>query len=311
VKKQPGHKKNTPYRIKQNANLAKLASAQHKEKLLKQFPNIICLSDAVHDLHHSETHVVAIYISDDHAQGIPEKLTVKTLTGKDKEIATEIISGIGNGRLHFDQKTGILNDDWVASICCMIKLPEQTGTAIITSGHLYTKGYSDKANGWLSGEEIKQVMTDQNETIGHWHFLQINTEQDLAVIKLNASNNDPDFIKFGGKGFYKVTDKDVKKEKVTLVSKINGLREGTILDYNCVWPVPYYNETQYKNNVILIGSIDSRGNSTTLSAEGDSGGCVYHSSSKKLVGIILGGDAKYTWVLPIKETFDYWKLTLL
>ncbi|HWY11705.1 MAG TPA: hypothetical protein VN026_10290 [Bacteroidia bacterium] len=304
-------KKNSKYKITQNATLAKLTVKQYQKKLMKKFSNIICISDAVHDLDHHQTHIVAIYITDGNISGLPEKLLVKMPNGKTKEIPTEIIKDVGNGKLHFNQSDGILNDTWIGSICCMIQMPDKKTTGIITAGHVYTKGYSNLNNGWLSTEDAKNVNLDNNTSVGNWSFLMLNTLQDLAVIKLSQPNNDASFVKFSANGYYKVTDGDVKKEKVTLISKINGIREGFVLDYNCAWPVPYYNGTQVKNNVILVGSVNERGDSSTLSAEGDSGGCVYHTITGKMVGIILGGDKKYTWVLPIKDTLDYWEFTII
>ena len=117
-------------------------------------------------------------------------------------------------------------------------------------------------------------------------------------------------MRFGATGYYDISDHSIKKEVVTLISNESGKRDGYLLDHNTTWPIDYSDGKQYKSNIILIGSDPIRNDSKTLSKKGDSGGLVFHKESGKLVGTILGGNKKYTWVLPVKETLEKFRLTL-
>ncbi|MFX6036218.1 hypothetical protein ABTE74_22795, partial [Acinetobacter baumannii] len=57
-------------------------------------------------------------------------------------------------------------------------------------------------------------------------------------------------------------------------------------------------------NIISIGSTNDRTTSQSVSVGGDSGSCVYHKASGKLIGLLLGGNNKFTFVLPIQETLN-------
>ena len=54
---------------------------------MTKFPNIISVSDAVHDMDQKETHVITIYLEDSDTSGIPDKLEVKMHNGNTKTIA--------------------------------------------------------------------------------------------------------------------------------------------------------------------------------------------------------------------------------
>ena len=294
------------------SDIARLAITQNEQYLKAKFPNILSISDAVNDINNEETHIIVIYLRDNNDESLPKKLEVKMPDNSIKLISTEVIKGVGKGKIHFAQydnlQMDIDNIKIYGSFCCMVKTPNNE-SALVTAAHIYSNGFSNITNGWLTGAQKAVKIKDEN--IGTWMFALITQNQDIGLIKLNDFKEDPEFLKFGTTGIYEIKDKDVKNEKVTLVSGIKGKREGYILDYNTSWEVPYNDYAPIKTGIILIGSVNNRQDSVTLSEKGDSGGCVYHTESKKLVGLILGGNEKYTWVLPVKETFDYWELKLI
>jgi hypothetical protein len=285
-----------------NAEIAKLALVQNEQYLKVKFPNILSVSDAVHDLDQSESHVIALYLKDNNTVGIPDRLEVKMPDGKTNTISTEIVKGVGSGKINISQKDEIRNGGSNGSICCIVETDDGS-QMVVTAGHVFSKGESINYGGKLSG--INQTDAKiKNITIGNWFFQIINFKSDVALASIINYTPDTDCKSFAGKSHYSVSDCDIKKTKVKLVSTVSGVREGFILDYNIAWDIEYNNEILQKNKIILIGSTSERNDSHTLSQRGDSGGCVYELNSEDLVGIILGGNERFTWVLSLEEVFN-------
>lgn len=295
-----------------HADIAKLAIEQNQEYLKLKFPNIISISDAVHDMNKKETHVIAIYVEDSNTKGIPDTLEVKLTDGNIRTIATEIISDVGSGGLQCSQNDKIktYNGDVAGSFCCLAKYKDKN--LLVTAGHILSGLKSYNLGGWLYGDDSKDVLLNDNKKIGKWIFQQITDEQDIAFIELTDIHLNNDKLKrFANTGYYNVSDDSIKNEVVTLISNVGGEREGYLLDYNTVWSVPYDNETRLKWNIIIIGDSIVRNDSQSLSEKGDSGGLVFHKRTKKLIGLILGGNNKYTWVLPVQKTLEENELKLI
>lgn len=292
-----------------NANIATLAVAQNQQSLKVKFPNILSVSDAVNDLASTETHVVAIYLKDNNTAGIPDKLQINMPDGSVKTISTEIIKNLGVGKLQVSQQSEIETSDDLSkgSVCCVVDT-NLGFNAAVTAGHVYSKDASTNCGGVLP-PSLQTVVKINEQPIGTWFFQVIDYKNDVALIKFAGANNDPQYVSL--KGYYEVSDNDVKKTAVTLVSKSSGRRTGYILDYYVSISVPYADALLTKNNIVLIGNTTNRDSSITLSKGGDSGGCVYEPASMKLIGIILGGDDKFTWVLPLEEIFNQNDLKLL
>jgi hypothetical protein len=294
-----------------NADIAKLAVKQNEQYLKVKFPNIASISDAVHDLNNTESHVIALYLKDNNTMGIPDKLEVKMPDGTIRTIATEVNKAVGTGTIQVNQMDHIITNDnsESGSVCCIVKLPGGN-EAIVTAGHVYSRGLPVNAGGFLNPQE-NVVLNDA--IIGKWLFQLITSTEDIALIQFTGNNNDPGYKKFSDSGFYSVSQTDVKTNtpNVTLISNISGKRDAFLLDYNTAWDVPYKGEIKLKSNIILVGSTNNRDSSQPVSKPGDSGGCVYHKDSGKFIGLILGRNDKYTWVLPLKETFDFWDFSLV
>ncbi len=133
-----------------NDDIAKFAVLQNEVYLKLKFPNIISVSDAVHDMNHIDTHVIAIYLSDNKKLDIPNELEVKMPDDTIKIIATEIIENAGSGKLHFNQEESINTHGGTASgsFCCMVKTSDGE-FALVSSGHVHSNGYYNIPNGWL------------------------------------------------------------------------------------------------------------------------------------------------------------------
>jgi len=295
-----------------NAEIAKLAVEQNKHFLKAKFPNIVSVSDAVHDLSSTESHVVALYLKDNNTVGIPDKLEVKMPGGVIKTIATEIIKGVGTGKIQINQTDEIRNGESYGSVCCIIET-DDGNKKVVTAGHVYSKGDSTNYHGELSLKEQSPAQINKS-VIGNWFFQMINSKTDVALSSIDHWQEDSKCISFKNKEHYEVKDSDVaKRTRVIMISNINRPkeREAFILDYNTEWDVEYDDKTLAKNKIIVIGAKSDRGDSVSVSSKGDSGGCVYEPTTGNLVGLILGGNEKFTWVLSLKEVFEEFNYKLI
>lgn len=304
-----------------NADIAKLAVAQNEQFLKAKFPNILCVSDAVHDLNSAESHIIALYLKDNNTMGIPDKLEVKMPGEINKTIATEIIKGAGEGRLQFGQGDGIvdINNSYsppesVGSICCAVKsVNDSNFIGIITSAHIYTHGNFDDTNNTVLNTATQRDVFVNGNIIGKWFYKQMLDNQDLIIATLNDKESINQLKKFDDQ-YYPISDSDVKSHstKVIILSRENKRTEAFILDYNIGYPFRYENGTFYKKDIILIGNVPDRNISKPVSEKGDSGSCVFISSidivtkkeTNKMVGILLGANENFTFVLPIQSTLS-------
>jgi len=294
-----------------NADIAKLAVIQNEQFLKAKFPNIVSVSDAVRDLNNSESHVIALYLKDNNTVGIPDRLEVKMPDEIVKTIATEIIKGVSEGRIQFgngDSIADISNSfsppKFEGSICCAVKsVNNKDFIGIITSAHIYTHGdYNENNNTVLNSSMQRDVFVNDN-IVGKWFYKQMLDNQDLIIVKLNDSIPIDHLIKFKNQ-YHIVTDADIKNEKtkVTVFSRNNKKTEAFILDYNIGYPFRYSNGSFYKRDIILIGNVPDREKSKPVSEPGDSGSCVFISNTNEMVGILLGANENFTFVLPIQST---------
>jgi len=301
-----------------NAEIAKLALAQNEQFLKVKFPNILSISDAVHDLNQIETHVIALYLKDNNTVGIPDKLEVKMPDGSVKTIATEIVKNVGVGKIHYSQlHTEISNSerpDYVGSICCAVKSSSSGNLiGVLSSAHIYTYGnYDDNYNGLLNSYQQKPIKLNGIE-VGKWYLKIMNHNQDLGVIGLNENQQmDADYKKFNNT-YHVVTDKDIRSAKpnATIILKNGTQKDAYIIDYNIGLDIYYDNGPSYKKDIILLGSSPVREKSITLTEGGNSGSCVYHKESNAIIGMLLGGNDKFSFVLPIQQTLNSFNLEVI
>lgn len=313
----------TPNREKSNLNysnaeVAKLAVAQNEQYLKSTFSNILSISDTVDDLNSKETHLIAIYLKDSNTSGIPTALEVKMSDGTRTSIQTEIIRNLGKAKIQYSQlNSNIAREDdleYTGSVCCGVKsTTNKNFKGVLTSAHIYSKGkFDDEYNGALNPADQTKVCLN-NDIAGKWYAKVLNHSQDLAIAKLQSGQKeDTNYMEFNNQ-YYNITDSDVKTftENVTMLSANDKTTTAFVVDYNVGLDIYYDDGPSYKRNIILISSTNDRETSTPVSEAGYSGSCVYHTKSKKLIGMLLGSNEKFSLVLPIEETLKSFNLNTI
>jgi len=300
------------------AEIARRAVEQHEERLRMKFPNIKTVSDAVHDLNQKESHVIAIYLKDNNTKNIPEKLDVRMPDGTIKTLSTEMVLRVGTATIQFSQPDSEVSNDidpvYPGSICCAVRsTTDPKFFGVVTSAHIITHGVYDESYNDIQNPPIPtNVLLDGNKA-GTWFYKLLSYNQDLAVIKLDDGQELSENYKYFSNQYYTVSGIDVKPQQpnVTIISKNNRIRDAYILDYGKGTDVIYDGVKVYKKNIIFIGSTNDRQNSHPVSQGGDSGSCVFKRGTDQLIGMLLGCDEKFTFVLPIDKTLQSQNLITL
>lgn len=290
-------------------DLAKLAISQHEQLLKAKFPNIASISDAVHDLKGAVSHVVAIYLKDNNTAGLPTQLEVTMPDNTKQSIDTEVIRSVGTGSIQVDQRKDSVSDagsiTYQGSVCCLVKSATNPNfIGLVTSGHVYSNGNYVNRNGILA-EDNRGMSRLNGQNAGPWYLQIIDSSQDIAVADISGMAEPTEgYIQV--KDYHEVTDKDVGTPlpNVTLIAKSHKA-DAFIIDYNVAFDIDYSDVADKRvNNIILIGTDKVRESSKPVSGPGDSGCCIVEKATGRLVGILLGGNDKYSFVLPIKKTLE-------
>lgn len=299
----------------QIAELAsELAVAQNCHNLHAIYENIQTIT---HNKSEDGSYKVSIFLNDNHIEDIPSELKANFPNGTELMVPTKIIAHSGPAIPHYGQATDEISDskhkNEVASFCCIAYSLINSGfKGIVTAGHNFTEGEFDSFNGYQLGNDKRDVYIN-NEIKGKLYYQRMSLFEDLAIVevtdKLELTNN---YISFSD--YYELTDKDLRTDmpNISIASRKNDKRIGSnvrnafVLYRNVPYDIKYNAQTIRMQNVILIGSANNDSDVKEVSLEGDSGSCVYISinGTNKLIGILVGGNGKFSFVLPIKLILD-------
>lgn len=303
------------------SELSRLATIQNRDELLAKHPNIECVSNTLKD----GKSVVTIYVRDSETGAIPTEVTATLKNGSVIRVPTEVIPGAGEGTPHIGearlndavgQATDELSDsyspNYYGSVCCLVgSTTNPNFKGLVTSGHVFTYGDFRDYGGVLGQDQTREGLLNGMPST-RLFFQQMKFNQDLAITELTDKAQIPnDYLSFAG-GFYEVSESDLHTENpnITIASRQNHIRAAYILDFDVSFEIKYFNTPRYIRNIILIGSTRDRATSQTVSSGGDSGSCVYHTESGKLIGMLLGGNAKFSFVLPLQDTLHSFNFKL-
>lgn len=291
--------------------LARLAVNQNRDELMARYPNIESVSDTLKD----GNSTVTLYLSDHDSTAIPKEVSATLKNGSVIKVPTEVITGSGKGIPHVGQAGDELSDSnsptYYGSVCCLVSSvtnPDFKG--LVTSGHVFTYGDFRDYGGVLRDTQRRQALLNGNPS-AQLFFQQMKFNQDLAIAELTDQASLPaNYLSF--KGFYRVSESDLQaaSPNITIASRGNKVRDAYILDFNVSFEIGYFNSPRYMRNIILIGSTNDRATSRTVSGGGDSGSCVYHKETGRLIGMLMGGNTKFSFVLPLEDTLNAFNFKL-
>ncbi len=299
--------------------IAQIAKVQNETNLQTKFPNITSISDTLSD---GESCVI-LYLEDNNQKGLPEYVMAEINESTKIKVKTEIVSNAPAAKIHlgqaYDEISDASNPKGYGSFCTLLTNSDNPDYKFLaTAGHNFTKGKFKSMGGFVYGDDQKDVLLN-GQKIGSLFYQRMHFTQDLAIVKLDSNsgllNN---YISFKN-GFKELTVDDVapKRPNVTIASRKNDKRIGSnvrdayILDINTPFDIMYNGENRRFLNVILLGNTNIRDESKEVSMRGDSGSCVYCNKTQKLIGILVGGNGKFSFVLPLKDLFELYNFKLI
>ncbi|MCI4443907.1 MAG: hypothetical protein JHC39_10455 [Lentimicrobium sp.] len=294
--------------------IAQLAKVQNEGRLYSSFINIQSVSDTLKN----GKSCLTLYVNDDNIKGFPSFVNAQLNETWSVKVQTEIISNSGAAIIHIGQASDELSDSnnpkGFGSICCLLESTDNPSLKfIVTAGHNFTEGNFKSMGGFVFDNDQRDVLIN-SAVRGKLFYQRMHFTQDLAIVLITDSSNlMKNYISFEA-GYYELSVKDIKTDtpNVTIASRINEQRTGPnirnafILDHNIPFDVMYNGEKIRMQNVILIGDSNDPQKSKEISMRGDSGSCVFHKDkdTNQLVGILIGGNGQFSFVLPIKEILE-------
>ena len=315
---QPPLKSNEQIQISK-IGIAQIAKVQNENRLYSLFPNIISVSDTLNN----GDSCLTLYLDDNNDKGIPKFVVAEINENIKVQVQTEIITDSPPATTHIGQATDELSDSYnqkgFASFCALLTNDDNPGLKFIaTAGHNFTGGNFDSMGGFVYDNEQRSVLINGMEK-GNLFYQRMNFTQDLAIVKLvDTSDLMNNYISFSN-GFKELNISDVRTQtpNITIASRKNADRNGSnirdayILDINVQFEIFYNGEKKRFINVILIGDSNIKDKSKEVSMRGDSGSCVFCNKTRKLIGILVGGNGRFSFVLSIKDVLDNYNFKLI
>ena len=282
--------------------LAELAVEQNETQLRSMYRNI----DTVSDTLKNGSACVSIYFHGSAPGSLPKEVPVKKRDGNIVKVPTEIIAEIGTASAQIDQSVDdVTGTDHNApgSICCLVRSDVDPGfRGLVTAGHVFTGGAFDDYSGPVD-EKRAQAAFISGTRKGKLLYQRMKSDRDIAVVGLSdLTNIDNGYVEV--EDHYNVAMSDLNDPtKVTVLSKGGKTREAFILDYGISTDLRYGKDSWLMRNVILIGSDRDRTQSRTVSTSGDSGSPVL-VDGRMLVGMLIGGNDRFSFVLPMRDALE-------
>lgn len=304
---QPGTKKSSDkaQKLKSDYQKGLLAIEQNRSELTARFPNIITMAIGVMADAKNNAVCVDIFICEGDISKIPKRLKVSYGKNKTGYIRTEVIDNklqgkshaiqIGSGTAIFNKRTPGL----FGTVGCNLKNQNGITKYFITCNHVLNgDNFYDT---FQKGDIIQIKKSGIKSDIGKWHFGKMNEQLDLAVCEY-LSNPATTISK---EAFvYEGLDKDPAM-MLSMAVKVNGknraIYHGYIVNPVIDFEIKYANKNVILKNVILVSASLAPINYKSLTEGGDSGALVLTESGDSIIGIVVGGDSKFTCIIPFNK----------
>jgi hypothetical protein len=283
-------------------DIARLAIAQNDERLRGKYANIYLLLPAFYIQHGRREPCVDICIRDGNGGSLPHHLAIEFPDHREGSVRTRVIPNFKNAKPHTGRGATIVNDqstDYMGTLGCVVTDSSSSSYAL-TCNHVLTDG-SFESPGSI-GDQADELAGGGTQRIGAWAAGIMNGQVDAALIKLDAG------VPVQPNGLsttvYPASDNDSGVTGVALTGALSGQVAGYIIHVNQPFDIDYTNQSVNMTGLISLSRDVHSNNFTTLTQEGDSGSAVYHAVNKQLVGIVVGGNAQFTFVIPMQQVLS-------
>lgn len=292
--------------------LAKICLEQNKEKI-ELLPGVINYFIGISSDPSKRIPVIKIDSSLASGGNYPSELSGKLDSGKTFKVRVEVVYGLGQPKIHFGGGNNICNTQSAnieGTICCGVQKNDKN--YFLTCAHVLNGGLStvDKENteGWfIDIIQDDSISADMNyDAIGSWKYGVINTSLDIALVETDV---EIDSINKGNpaSSIYKP---EMNHQEI-FVNGNKNQQLGYVVGY--LWKeIDFeYNGSTLKHNGLIMVSANKSAYPAAITEPGDSGSLVYLTSDKTPLGMVLGGNDQYTYVIPMQTILTVTKTNLI
>jgi hypothetical protein len=151
------------------------------------------------------------------------------------------------------------------------------------------------------------ILDKDKRKIGNLYWGVFSDMMDCALVKLESKSKVMNEVHDIGKhyGDYLMDDENDQGMEVQLFGRTSQLQKGEIESTSCKQKIKYTGKNgKFKKE--LFDLIQT----SKISAKGDSGAAVL-TKNKKIIGILVASDNKYSYIIKIKYILNYFKLKIV
>jgi hypothetical protein len=279
-------------------DIAKTAKIQNADALSKTDGYIDCIADVITNEIGQTEPVLYVTLKGKVLPGFPEQKEVYL----DKNITIKInvkpIQDLGIATLHIKNADSIgpFSDKDTGTVCCLVVNQDDIAKQfILTCGHVVT---DDELLNLDEQNSINSVFIKGND-IGYVNKCIMGDGNDFALIAPKDSSN---LITSGFNTFPKQLQDEDRGKFVKIMSN-TGQKTGYIsfLGFSQSFDLKNKKTLDF-NNLIAISKTSDINNFETVTVPGDSGSAVLIGNI--LVGMIVGGDKRFSYAVPVYDFFN-------
>ena len=226
----------------------------------------------------------------------------KLESGKIFTVSVETLYGFEMPVIHLESGDSLCSSNFAdrpGTACCNVT---KNGVKyILTCAHVLTGGaptiVPDNENGWITNPIPDDTLSEENNfhPVGSWSFGLISNELDVALVQteldiesaVNIKNTPPVYeLGLNGKEVF------VNGKMNRVKGFVSGFSEkGIGFQYN--------GDTVVLKNLILLSKNRLALTTGLLTEGGDSGAMVYLLNDKTALGMVVGGNSHFTYIMPM------------
>lgn len=292
--------------------LAKICLEQNKEKI-ELLPGVINYFIGMSSDPSKRRPVIMINSSLASGGNYPSSLPGKLDSGKTFSVPVEVIYGFDIPEVHFGGGNSICNSATAqvsGTICCGVQKNDKN--YFLTCAHVLTGGLGtidkDNADGWFTDAWQNDAKSSdiQFKPVGSWSYGIISSSLDIALVETGI---EIDPIKKGNP-VLAVYRPEMNHFEVF----VNGNRNqklGYVVGYLQKEIDFKYNGSIIKHSGLIMISGNKSAYPTAITEPGDSGALVYFTADSTPLGMVVGGNNQYTYIIPMQAILTVTKTNLI
>lgn len=281
-------------------------AVEQNYRAMQRKPGFVDMHVALSSNPHTPELICAVIFSRFNKAGkYPSYLKVKLPSGKMQRVNVEVITSFGTPKAHASDGDGVCGQNsayFKGTICGAVKdIATNSRKFYLTCSHVLSGGDAVNKNGEIAVEEQEQVLNASTnfEPIGKWSYGLLTDQLDAALIDASdyetpAPNSfSAEVVPFGISliGQIVFINGAMNKEKGFIVGQSNA---PVAFEYN--------NQIHSISNLIKISRYQYVQQS--LTSPGDSGAVAYLSDTKQPLGMVVGANDQFTFLIPFTGIFS-------